>query len=68
MDYDKAHVKRILMERDGDSAEEAQDRIDAAQEEIDSLIEDGDLLEAEDVIADHFGLEPDFVMDFIPMG
>ena len=65
-DYDKNNVKQILMERDGLSDEEAQDAVDDAQSDINDLLEnDGGLMEAEDVISDHFGLEPDYLMDFL---
>ena len=40
-DYDKADVKRILMERDCDTEEEAQDRIENFEEEL------GDLFDAD---------------------
>jgi hypothetical protein len=66
--YSKAAVKKILMERDGDSAEEAQDRIDSFVEELETMFEENPLglLDAEDLVADHFGLEPDYLFDFLP--
>jgi len=67
--YDKTEIKRILIQRDGDSSEEAKSRIDEAQAEIDAIIEDGEcnIMAIEQVIEDSFGLEPDYVMDFIPL-
>ena len=65
-EYDQNSVKAILMSRDGDSDEEAQERIDEAQSDINELLDnDGGLCEAEDIISDHFGLEPDYLMDFL---
>ena len=65
-EYDQSSVKEVLMSRDGDSADEAQERIDEAQAEIDELLEnEGSLMDAEQIIEDHFGLEPDYLMDFL---
>lgn len=59
-------VKEILMRRDGNTEEEAQARIDEAQEEMDRILTDnGTLSQAERVIYDHFGLEPDYLMEFL---
>ena len=62
-----SEIKQILMDRDGDSADEAQERIDAAQEDIAALLDsDGSLCDAEDIIQDHFGLEPDYLVELLP--
>lgn len=52
-DYDKAAIKRILMERDDDAAEDA------------GLGEDAGLLGLKSCIESHFGLEPDYLDTFL---
>lgn len=65
-DYDKAAIKKILIERDDLEPEEAQDMIDACQEDVDAILDgDGDLMGLQDCIEDHFGLEPDYVDCFL---
>lgn len=52
-------LKKILMRRDGMSADEAQDLIDEARERV---------LEGEDpeeILHDDFGLEPDYVWELL---
>lgn len=64
--YDKEDVKRILMERDGMDAEHAQELVEEAQEEISMAIAEGASIdEVEQIIEDYFGLEPDYLMDFL---
>ena len=59
-------IKDVLMERDGMSEAEADDLIAEAQECIDEIIESGgSLSEAEDVVADFFSLEPDYLMELL---
>ena len=60
-------VKKILMERDGLSECDADDVISNFKEDFDALIssEDASLSEAEDLLSDYFGLEPDYIMDFL---
>ncbi len=67
MDTSKEAVKRILMDRDGMSAEDAQELIDQTQEEIDMEIGECSLDAIEDIIRDNLGLEPDYVDSFIPL-
>ena len=54
-------VVRILMERDGLSREEAQERL----EEVREMISDADVWEVEDILADELGLEMDYIFDII---
>ena len=61
-DYDKAAIKKILIERDDSTAEEGQERIEACQEEID---DNYSLLSMQDCIETHFGLEPDYLDCFL---
>lgn len=66
MDVGKSGIRKILMERDGMSAAEANELISICQEEINEIINDScSLMDVEEVISDNLGLEPDFVMDFI---
>ena len=65
-DYDKEAIKKILIERDDMTAEDAQCRIDACQKEIDSVNwEETGLLDLQDFIKSHFGLEPDYLDCFL---
>ena len=54
-------VVRILMERDGLSKKEAEEKLDEVRE----MIADADPWEAEDIIADELGLEMDYIFDII---
>jgi len=54
-------IKQILMKRDGLSAEEADELIDEAKEDVDYLLSNGDMDGAYNVCQDHFGLEPDYL-------
>lgn len=52
-------LKQVLMRRDGLSAAEAQSLIDEARERVLS----GD--DPEEVLAEEFGLEPDYIFDLL---
>ena len=66
MDYGKSEIKRILMERDGLSEEHTELEIDDAQDQINEIMEEGgSLCDAEDVMRDMFGLEPDYLECFL---
>jgi len=57
-------ILQVLMRRDKLSAEEAMDVIQEAVKDFEqSLIEDN-FADPEDIIASHFGLEPDYIFDF----
>ena len=58
-------IKEILMSRDNMTADEADDYIKLAHEEFDMHMENGDLASAEQICADYFGLEPDYLDEFI---
>jgi|TARA_R110002020_G_scaffold246802_1_gene460664 hypothetical protein len=58
-------IKSVLMKRDGLTAEDAIDRIAEAREQFNLYLEAGDLEGAEQICADYFGLEPDYVMEFL---
>lgn len=67
-DYDKAAIKKILIERDDMTPDEAQCRINACQEDIDAAFDDEcfDILGLQNCMESHFGLEPDYVDCFLP--
>ena len=54
-------IKTILMERDGASEQDAENQIQEAREELYDLLDQGDFEGAEDICADYFGLEPDYL-------
>ena len=56
-------VVRILMERDGLTRAEAEERLDEVRE----MISDADVWEVEDIIADELGLEMDYIFDILGM-
>ena len=58
-------LKRVLMERDKITSDEADDLIKAAREELFELIDQGETEEAENIYENHFGLEADYVMDLM---
>jgi len=57
-------IKETIMARDGITEEEAISLIAEAQQEFDELIESGDLDLAEEICAEWFGLEPDYLIEF----
>ena len=59
-------VMKILMERDGESREDAIELVENFKEELEQLIEDkGSLDDAEELVELHFGLEPDYLEEFL---
>jgi hypothetical protein len=50
---------KVLMQRDNMSQEDVEFLVEMAREEV----EDG--VDPEDVLAEHFGLEPDYVFDLL---
>ena len=54
-------VVRILMERDGMTRAEAQERVDEVRE----MIAEADPWEAEEILADELGLEMDYIFDIM---
>lgn len=55
------NVIEILMERDGISRQEAEELIDETRD----LLLSSDAWEADDIMADQLGLEPDYIMDIL---
>ena len=58
-------IKQVLMRRDSLTADEAQDRIDHAQELLQEYLAEGDIESAERICEDEFGLEPDYLMELL---
>lgn len=54
-------VIKILMERDGNTREEAESRIQETRE----LLLSSDPWESDQIMADELGLEPDYIFDII---
>lgn len=59
-------IKQVLMRRDGMTASEANDLIDEAKEMLQQYLDDGDFMAAEDICAEYFGLEPDYIDELMP--
>ena len=61
-------IKTVIMRRDGISSEEADELIQGAKAELEEVIDNGgDILDAEEVVKDWFGLEPDYLMEIMPL-
>jgi hypothetical protein len=61
-----ARIKKILMKRDGISEQEAEELIAETADSIEAVVmEGGSLCEAEDIVMDDLGLEPDYMEDFL---
>jgi len=58
-------VKSVLMQRDRISEAEADERIGEFKHDLENALEIGDYEAAEDLVLEHFGLEPDYLMEFL---
>ena len=59
-------VRSVLMSRDGMSAQEAEDLIEEFEGELNLLmVTEAGLEAAEDLVQEYFGLEPDYLMEFL---
>ena len=56
---------RVLMQRDGMSREEAEEMVNNAKRELNAMIEEEEYDEVEDMLLCDFGLEMDYIFDFI---
>jgi hypothetical protein len=54
-------IKGVLMRRDKMSEEEAEDLISEARETLQSYLDEGDISSAEDICAEYFGLDQDYI-------
>lgn len=59
-------IKEILMRRDGMSSYEADELIADAKDALMEYIDNGDMLLAEEVCYEYFGLEPDYLFEIMP--
>jgi len=55
------NIKQTIMNRDGITAEEADDLIDQAKQTLNSYIDEGNHGAAHDICEEFFGLEPDYI-------
>ena len=58
-------LKEVLMRRDSLSSDEADSAIESAQADLYECLKHGNLTTAEEIVSDHFGLEPDYLDDLI---
>ena len=54
-------IKEVLMKRDGMSEEAALDLIEQAKDALRAYLDEADLVGAEEVCDEFFGLEPDYI-------
>ena len=53
------------MKRDQLTSDEADEQIQAARRQFNSYLDSGDLESAEHICQEYFGLEPDYVIEFL---
>ena len=58
-------ILQILMTRDKMTKTEAQELISDAREVFDEYLADGDICSAENICEEYFGLEPDYLDEFM---
>ena len=58
-------IVKVLMERDGLDKQEAEERVEEAREALESYIASGNLMDAEEVCSEYFGLEPDYIDELL---
>ena len=58
-------IKQILIERDGMTAEEADELIAQAKAQLEEYLEEGDFAGYENICEEFFGLEPDFLDELL---
>lgn len=58
-------IKEVLMERDGYTEQEALEEIREAKRALAEYLEQGNMEDAENICAEFFGLEPDYIFDLI---
>ena len=56
----KNQIIEVLMERDGMTRREAEQELRRVQEQFDPAVDD-----PEEVLAEEFGLEPDYIFDLL---
>lgn len=58
-------IIKILMDRDGMTEDEARATVVDVMDMMEDAIAEGDYEEAEDILADELGLEPDYIPDIM---
>lgn len=65
--YKLTDLQKLLMRRDGLTAEEADELIDEAREVFMQCVEDGDLVGGMSVCQDYLGVEDDYIFEIMPI-
>ena len=60
-----AELKKVIMEKYGWDEQEADDAIALAKQEMEEYLLEGDQESAYNICEEHFGLEPDYLMDLV---
>ena len=58
-------IKQILIRRDNMSPQAADDLIESAKEQLQEYLKNDELHYAEDICAEFFGLEPDYIYELL---
>ncbi len=58
-------IKEVLMQRDQMTAEEAEELIEEAKDQLQEYLEVGEMSKAEDICSEYFGLEPDYIEELL---
>jgi hypothetical protein len=58
-------IKEVLIKRDGVTEKEAESLIEDAREALNNYLSEGDIAGAEEICAEYFGLESDYLFDLI---
>ena len=58
-------IREILMTRDGMTADEADNLINEAKEQLFDYLAEGDMSGAEEICEEFFGLEPDYLFELM---
>lgn len=60
-----SELKKVIMQRDGLTSEEADEQIAEAKEALQEYLAEGDMEAADGVCQEYFGLEPDYLFDLM---
>ena len=59
-------IAEILMRRDGNTRQEAEERVQYCRQRLyEEAVDTGDYNAAEDIIAEELGLEPDYMIELL---
>jgi hypothetical protein len=58
-------LQKVLMVRDGMSAEDANALIQEAKDDLIERLDEGEYVDQDDFMSDWFGLEPDYIFELI---